>query len=556
MKTDIEIAYGTEMKPIVEAASKIGLDRDDLIFYGKNIAKVPLDVLKRYENEGDGKLVLVTAITPTPAGEGKTVTTIGLIQGLGRIGKKVVGTLREPSLGPVFGIKGGATGGGLSQVYPMWDINLHFTGDIHAVTSAHNLLSAIVENHLVKGNDLDIDPTRIVLLKAMDMNSRELRKTIVGLGGRTKGGVPHESGFLITSASEISAILALSKDYDDLRSRLDRMVVAYNMQGNPVTVKDLGCVGGMIVLLKDAICPNLVQTLEGEPVFVHGFPFANIAHGANSIIATKSALKLGDYAVTEAGFATDLGGEKFMDIVCRQSGISPDCIVIVASIRALMMHGGADLKDQTTMTTGKLKKGLTNLDKHIENMRFYGVPVVVSINKFETDTQEQIEVIGKRCDELGVKSVVSEAFSKGGEGAIDLANVVVGECLKPKDFKFLYADDDPLKKKIETIAKKIYGAESVSYSTEAERTLLDLEKRGFGKLPVCIAKTQASLSDDPKLKGVPKGWGLNVREVQISAGAGFIVPICGTMSLMPGLPSVPAAMNMDLNPEGRISGLK
>ncbi len=556
MKTDIEIAYGTEAEPIAEVASKVGLDRDDLIFYGKNIVKIPLDVLKRYENEKDGKLILVSAVTPTPAGEGKTVTTIGLIQGLGMMGKRVIGALREPSLGPVFGIKGGATGGGLSQIYPMWDINLHFTGDIHAVTSAHNLLSAIIENHLVKGNDLDIDPTRIVFMKAMDMNSRELRDIIVGLGGRSKGGIPHESGFLITSASEISAILALSKDYDDLRSRLERMIVAYDMQGDPVTVEDLDCVGGMMVLLKDAICPNLVQTLEGDPVFVHGFPFANIAHGANSIIATKSAMKLGDYTVTEAGFAADLGGEKFMDIVCRQSGISPDCVVIVASVRALMMHGGADLKDQTTMTTDNLKKGLANLDKHVENMKFYGIPVVVCINRFGTDTDEQIEVIGKRCDELGVRSAISDAFSKGGEGGADLAKTVVEECSKPKAFKFLYVDNDPLKKKIETIAKKIYGADSVSYSAEAEKTLLEFEKRGFGKLPVCIAKTQASLSDDPKLKGVPEGWDLYVREVRISAGAGFIVPICGAMSLMPGLPSSPAAMRMDLDSDGKISGLK
>lgn len=556
MKTDIEIAYGTEAEPIAEVASKVGLDRDDLIFYGKNIVKIPLDVLKRYENEKDGKLILVSAVTPTPAGEGKTVTTIGLIQGLGMMGKRVIGALREPSLGPVFGIKGGATGGGLSQIYPMWDINLHFTGDIHAVTSAHNLLSAIIENHLVKGNDLDIDPTRIVFMKAMDMNSRELRDIIVGLGGRSKGGIPHESGFLITSASEISAILALSKDYDDLRSRLERMIVAYDMQGDPVTVEDLDCVGGMMVLLKDAICPNLVQTLEGDPVFVHGFPFANIAHGANSIIATKSAMKLGDYTVTEAGFAADLGGEKFMDIVCRQSGISPDCVVIVASVRALMMHGGADLKDQTTMTTDNLKKGLANLDKHVENMKFYGIPVVVCINRFGTDTDEQIEVIGKRCDELGVRSAISDAFSKGGEGGADLAKTVVEECSKPKAFKFLYVDNDPLKKKIETIAKKIYGADSVSYSVEAEKTLLEFEKRGFGKLPVCIAKTQASLSDDPKLKGVPEGWNLYVREVRISAGAGFIVPICGAMSLMPGLPSSPAAMRMDLDSDGKISGLR
>lgn len=556
MKTDIEIAYDIKAKPITEIASMIGLGQDDILPYGRHMAKISLDVLKRFDNKKNGKLIVVTAITPTPAGEGKTVTTIGLIQGLGKIGKKVIGALREPSLGPVFGVKGGATGGGLSQVYPMWNINLHFTGDIHAVSAAHNLLSAIVENHLVKGNELNIDPTRVMLKKAMDMNSRDLRNIVLGLGGRTLGGIPHESGFLITSASEISAILALSTGYDDLRSRLEKIVVAYNLDGDMVTAGELGCVGGMMVLLKDAICPNLVQTLEGEPVFIHGFPFANIAHGANSIMATRSALKLSDYVVTEVGFASDLGGEKFMDIVCRQSGISPDCVVIVASVRALMMHGGADLKDEKTLTVDNLKKGLVNLDKHIENMKFYGIPLVVSVNKFESDSFEEIEVISARCKELGVKSVVSEAFMKGGEGAVELANVVTEECSKPKDFKFLYDENDLLKKKIETIATKIYGAESVSYSAAAEKTLIDLEKRGFGKLPICIAKTQASLTDNSKIKGAPKGWDLNVREVHISAGAGFVIPVCGAMSLMPGLPSIPAAMHMDITKDGKITGLR
>ena len=556
MKTDIEIAYDAEAKSITEVASMIGLGQDDILPYGKYMAKIPLEVLKRFDGNKDGKLIMVTAVTPTPAGEGKTVTTIGLIQGLGKIGKKVIGTLREPSLGPVFGIKGGATGGGLSQVYPMWNINLHFTGDIHAVSSAHNLLSAIVENHLVKGNELNIDPTRVMLKKAMDMNSRELRSIVLGLGGRTLGGIPHESGFLITSASEISAILALSTGYEDLRLRLENIVVAYDLDGNMVTAGQLGCVGGMMVLLKDAICPNLVQTLEGEPVLVHGFPFANIAHGANSLMATRSALKLGDYVVTEVGFASDLGGEKFMDIVCRQSGISPDCVVIVASVRALMMHGGADLKDEETMNTDNLKGGLINLDKHIENMKFYGIPLVVSINKFVSDSDEEIEVISARCKELGVRCVVSEAFIRGGEGAVELAKTVTEECSKTKDFKFLYSERDPLKKKIEIIATKIYGAGSVSYSAAAEKTLLDLEKKGFGKLPICIAKTQASLTDNYRIKGAPRGWDLNVREVQISAGAGFVVPICGAMSLIPGLPSVPAAMRMDITPDGKITGLK
>lgn len=555
MKTDIEIAYDTEVRPISEVASDIGLDRNDIIPYGKHMAKIPLEVLERFNDREDGKLVLVTAITPTPAGEGKTVTNIGLVQGLGRIGKKVIGTLREPSLGPVFGIKGGATGGGYSQVYPMWDIDLHFTGDIHAVSSAHNLLSAVVENHMAKGNQLNIDPTRVMLKKAMDMNARELRNIIVGLGGRTMGGIPHESGFLITSASEISAILALSTGYEDLRSRLEKIIVAYDNDGDPVTAGDLECVGGMMVLLKDAIHPNLVQTLEGDPVFIHGFPFANIAHGANSIIATKSALKLADYVVTEAGFASDLGGEKFMDIVCRQADMSPDCVVIVASSRALMMHGGADLKDESTMTLENLEKGLENLDKHIENMKMYGVPIIVSINRFGTDTQEHLDLIDSRCVKSGVGCVVSEAFSKGGNGAADLANAVVEACDKPKEFKHLYESDMSLKEKIETIATEIFGADSVAYTPSANRTLNDLESRGFGKLPICIAKTQASLSDKSNLKGAPKGWVLNVREVQISAGAGFVIPICGAMSLMPGLPVTPAAMNMDLNSDGIITGL-
>ena len=555
MKTDIEIAYDTEVRPISEVASEIGLGRDDIIPYGNYMAKIPLDVLERFKDGENGKLILVTAITPTPAGEGKTVTNIGLVQGLGRIGKKVIGTLREPSLGPVFGVKGGATGGGYSQVYPMWDIDLHFTGDIHAVSAAHNLLSAVVENHMAKGNQLNIDPTRVMLKKTMDMNARELRNIIIGLGGRTMGGIPHESGFMITSASEISAILALSAGYEDLRGRLEKIIVAYNNDGDPVTAGDLECVGGMMVLLKDAINPNLVQTLEGDPVFIHGFPFANIAHGANSIIATKSALRLADYVVTEAGFASDLGAEKFMDIVCRQADISPDCVVIVASSRALMMHGGADLKDESTMTSENLKKGLENLDKHIENMKIYGVPIIVSINRFGTDTPEHLDIIRSGCEKHGVRCVVSEAFSKGGEGAADLANAVVEACDEPKDFRHLYDSDLSLKEKIETIATKIFGADSVSYAASANRTLDDLEKRGFGKLPICIAKTQASLSDKSDLKGAPKGWVLNVREVQISAGAGFVIPICGTMSLMPGLPAVPAAMNMDLDSKGKITGL-
>ena len=558
MMNDIEIAESAKVKDIREIASKIGLSEDEIQMYGRYMAKVPLASLEKLKDKKDGKLVVVTAITPTPAGEGKTVTTIGLIQGLGKLGKNVVGALREPSIGPTFGIKGGATGGGYSQVYPMWDIDLHFTGDIHAVTAAHNLLSAIIDNELVRDNALNIDPTKVVFKKAMDINARELRNIVTGLGrDRILGGVPHEAGFLITSASEISAILALSEDRADLRRRLENMVVAYTYEGKPVTVKDLKCVGAMMVLLKDAINPNLVQTLEGEPVFVHGFPFANIAHGTNSIIATKAALKLGDYVITEAGFASDLGGEKFMDIVCRQSGMRPDCVVIVASIKALMTHGGGILEQPETLTLDALRFGLCNLDKHIENMSSYGLPIVVSINHFAQDSQEEMDLVMEHCREIGVRCAFSDAFIKGGEGTIDLANTVLEALENDKpDFKFLYPDDASIKDKIEAVATKIYGAGSVTYTPAADKAIAQIEADGFGNLPVCIAKTQASLTDDSKLKGAPRGWVLSVREVQVSSGAGFVVPICGTMTLMPGLPKVPAAMRMDLTADGRIVGLK
>ncbi|MDR2845986.1 MAG: formate--tetrahydrofolate ligase [Candidatus Methanoplasma sp.] len=558
MKNDIEIGEEAVVKRITEVAGSIGISADEIEQYGKYIAKVPLDVLSRFDGNKNGKLIMVTAVTPTPAGEGKTVTTIGLIQGLSRIGKKVVGALREPSVGPTFGVKGGATGGGYSQVYPMWDIDLHFTGDIHAVSSAHNMLSAVLENNLVRDNPLGIDPTRIILKKAVDMNCRELRNIIVGLGGgRSSGGVPHESGFLITSASEISAILALTTGYKDLRERLERMVVAYTYSGEMVTVKDLGCAGAMMVLLKDAIKPNLVQTLEGQPVFIHGFPFANIAHGNNSVLATKYALKLGDYVVTEAGFAADLGGEKFMDIVCRQSGLSPDCVVIVASVRALMTHGGAKLDKPETLTKENLIKGLANLDKHIDNIKGYGVPVVVSINHFSFDDPEHMQLLRDHCKDLGAECVQSDAFLEGGKGAEELAGKVVDVIDNDKkDFRLLYEDSATLKEKIETIATRIYGADKVTYSSPAQKTLKDLEEKGYGKLPICIAKTQYSLSDVADLKGAPKGWTLNVREVTVSAGAGFVVPICGTMMLMPGLSGTPAALRMDLTEEGKVRGLK
>ena len=557
MKTDLEIAYDADVKPIKEIAAKIGITEDDLVPYGKYIAKVPLQVLEKYKDKPKGKLVLVTAITATPAGEGKTVTSIGLIQGLSKIGKNVVGALREPSLGPTFGIKGGATGGGYAQVYPMWDIDLHFTGDIAAVAAAHNLLSAMVENHIAKGNELNIDPTQIVLRKTMDMNCRELRNIIVGLGGKGMGGVPHESGFLITSASEISAILALASDLDDLRERLGNIIVAYTFDGQPVKAKQLDCVGSMMVILKDAINPNLVQTLEGQPVFVHGFPFANIAHGANSIIATKAALALGDYVVTEAGFAADLGAEKFMDIVCRQAGFSPDCVVLVASVRALMMHGGADLKDESTMNMDSLKKGFSNLDKHIANLQMYGCPVVVAINRFPTDKDEYLNCIAEHCKEVGADYAPSDVFCSGGAGGVELAKKVI-ETLDTKKaaYKPLYGLEGSLKSKIEAVAKNIYGAANVEYSAKANKMLKILEDTGYGKLPVCIAKTQASISDDPKKKGAPTGWTLMVREVNISGGAGFVVPVCGEMTLMPGLAKIPAAVRIDIGKDGRIVGLK
>jgi formate--tetrahydrofolate ligase len=558
MLSDIEIAYEAKPKPIKEIAAGLGLTEDDISPYGKYIAKVPIENLERLKDRKDGKLIMVTAITPTPAGEGKTVTSIGLMEGLGHLGKNVVGALREPSLGPTFGIKGGATGGGYAQVYPMWDIDLHFTGDIHAVAAAHNLLSAIVDNELVRDNPHQIDPARVVWRKTVDMNVRELRNIVTGLGkDKIKGGVPHESGFIITSASEIAAILCLAQDRRDLRERLERIVVAYTYDNKPVTVKDLQCVGAMMVLLKDAINPNLVQTLEGQPVFVHGFPFANIAHGNNSIIATRTALKLADYVVTESGFASDLGGEKFMDIVCRESGLRPSCVVIVATVKALMTHGGGILEDESTLTIDALKKGMCNLDKHIENMSSYGVPVVVGINHFVQDTQEQMDVIRDHCKDKGIPVAFNDGFIKGGEGSAALAQTVVDTIESTKtDFRFLYDLDKPIKEKIEIIAKRIYGADGVTYDPLVDKRIEGYEKDGFGKLPICIAKTQASLSDVSTLKGVPTGWKLHVREINISAGAGFIVPECGTLTLMPGLPKVPAAMRMDLKDDGRIVGLK
>lgn len=555
MKTDFEIADQADVRPITEIAEKLGISAGDLVPYGRSIAKIPLNVLSRFDGNKDGKLILVTAITATPAGEGKTVTSIGLIQGLSRIGKNVVGALREPSLGPTFGLKGGATGGGHSQVYPMWDINLHFTGDIHAVGAAHNLLSAMVENHIAKGNELRIDPTRITLRKAIDMDCRELRNIVVGLGGKTLGGVPHESGFLITSASEISAILALASDFEDLRRRLGDIIVGYNYSGEYVHARDLGCVGAMLVLLKDAINPNLVQTLEGQPVLIHGFPFANIAHGSNSVIATKYAMKLGDYAVTEAGFAADLGAEKFMDIVCRQAGFAPDCVVLVASTRALMMHGGATTDEE--MDSARLIAGFSNLDKHVENLKSFGIPVVVAINRFPSDTEESLGIVRRHCEDIGAECAISDVFMNGGEGGAELAEKVVSTIeSKGSDFKYLYPLEMSIQEKIEVIGKNIYGASMVNFLPSAQTAICDLKAAGYDGLPVCIAKTQSSLSDDPKRKGAPTGWKLTVRELYVSAGAGFVVPICGQMMLMPGLPTVPAATRMDIDDKGKITGLR
>lgn len=559
MKADIDIAQDASAQPIEKIAASLGLDRDDLHFYGRYMAKVPLEVLRRYDDRPDGKLVLVTAITATKAGEGKTVTSIGLMQALGKLGVKVVGALREPSMGPVFGIKGGATGGGMSQVYPMWDIDLHFTGDIHAVSAAHNLLSAMLENHIAKGNELNIDPTRIVWRKAIDTNCRELRNIVVGLGGRAVGGVPHESGFIITAASEISAVLALATSVADLRARLGDIVVAYNMDGEPVRARQLDCVGAMVLLLKDAIQPNLVQTLEGQPVFVHGFPFANVAHGSNSLLATRYALKLGDVVVTEGGFATDLGAEKFFDIVCRQGGFAPDCAVVVATVRALKMHGGACLEDILECDSpdlDSLERGFANLDKHIENVRRYGVPVVVALNHFPTDSAEEIELVRAHCARLGVPCALSKVFAQGGEGGRELAETVM-EVLRTRrsEFRFLYDVNMPIRDKIRRIATEIYGADDVQYVGTAARDIRAIELAGGEHLPICMAKTQMSLSDDPRLKGAPKGWTLTVREVLLSAGARFIVPLCGNMMLIPGLPSRPAAEHIDYTDEGRIIGL-
>ena len=552
--SDIEIAQKVTMRPIVEVASSIGIGEDELELYGPYKAKVTGSLWERIKDRPDGKLILVTAITPTPAGEGKTTTSVGLGQGLAAIGKKAMIALREPSLGPSFGVKGGAAGGGYSQVVPMEDINLHFTGDIHAVTTAHNLVSAMIDNHLQQGNELGMDPRRIVWRRVLDLNERALRSVIVGLGGKPHG-VPRESGFDITVASELMAILCLSTDLMDLKERVGRIIIGYTYDNRVVKAGDLGVAGSVAVLLKDAIKPNLVQTLEGVPAFVHGGPFANIAHGCNSIQATRHGLKLADYFVTEAGFGAELGAEKFFDIKCRMAGLRPDAVVLVASVRALKMHGGLPKGDLSRENVDALKSGLPNLEKHIENLKSFGVPVVVAVNRFPTDSQEELDAVMERCKALGASFSLSEVWGKGGQGGIDLARKVVEACTKSNGFRFLYDAEASPREKIETIARGLYGAGDVQYTDAAEKDLASIHELGLDHLLVCMAKTQASISDDPAKVGRPDGFTLTVREVRISAGAGFMVPITGSIMTMPGLPKKPAALDIDIDAEGRITGL-
>jgi formate--tetrahydrofolate ligase len=555
MLSDIEIAQRAKMEPIGEIAKKLGIPEQYLIPYGHTKAKVDLKYFDELSERPDGKLVLVTATTPTPAGEGKTTTTIGLTQALVKKGKKAMLCLREPSLGPCFGIKGGAAGGGYSQVLPMEDINLHFTGDIHAVSTAHNLLSAMIDNHLQQGNELGIDPRRITWRRALDMNDRALRNTVIGLGGKPHG-VPRESGFDISVSSEVMAILCLSKDLKDLKERLGRIVIGYTWGGEAVTASDLKAHGAMAALLKDALNPNLVQTIEHVPAFVHGGPFANIAHGTNSIIATKMALKLTDYAVVEAGFASDLGAEKFLDIVSRHAGFHPDAVVLVTTVRALKMHGGVAKDELGRENLEAVKKGAENLEAHIDILSRFGVPVVVALNRFTSDTEAEIEAVHKAAERHGARIALSEVWEKGGAGGHDLAEAVLEAIEKGENgYHPLYRLELPIREKIETIAKDVYGADGVDYTDAAAKTITELEEKGYGKLPVCMAKTQMSLTDDPSKKGRPRGFRINVREVRLSAGAGFIVPICGSIMTMPGLPKKPAAEVIDVDEEGHILNL-
>lgn len=555
MLSDIEIAQKAHMLPITEVAAKLGIGEEDIELYGRYKAKLSMNLIKRVQDKPDGKLILVTAITPTPAGEGKSTTTVGLAQGLAKIGQKVIVALREPSLGPCMGIKGGAAGGGYSQVVPMEDINLHFTGDFHAITSAHMLLAAMLDNHIQQGNALNIDPRRIVWKRVVDMNDRELRNIVVGLGGKAHG-VPRQDGFDITVASEVMAILCLATGLHDLKERLSKIIVAYDYSGNPITAGMLKAQGAMAALLKDAVKPNLVQTLENVPAIIHGGPFANIAHGCNSVMATKTALKLADYTITEAGFGADLGAEKFFDIKCRYAGLKPDAVVLVATVRALKMHGGVPKTDLATPDVEAVKRGIVNLEKHIENIKQYGLPLVVAINAFAQDTPEELEAIRSHCAAHGVNVALSEVFAKGGEGGIELAKEVVALATSGKaDFKLLYGEELSLKEKIETIAKKIYGAVGVNYTKEANNALKDFEKMGYWHLPVCMAKTQYSFSDDPALLGRPEGFEITIKNCRIAAGAGFVVVLTGDIMTMPGLPKVPAAEKIDVSDDGVISGL-
>lgn len=555
MLSDIEIAQQAKMLKITEVAAKLGISEDDIEMYGRYKAKLSMDLIRSLEAKQAGKLILVTAITPTPAGEGKSTTTVGLAQGLAKLDKKVIVALREPSLGPCMGIKGGAAGGGYSQVVPMEDINLHFTGDFHAITSAHMLLSAMLDNHIQQGNTLNIDPRRIVWKRVVDMNDRELRNIVVGLGGKAHG-VPRQDGFDITVASEVMAILCLATDLHDLKERLSKIIVAYDYSGKPVTAGQLKAHGAMAALLKDAVKPNMVQTLENVPAIIHGGPFANIAHGCNSVMATKTAMKLADYTITEAGFGADLGAEKFFDIKCRYAGLKPDAVVLVATVRALKMHGGVPKTELAVPNVEAVKKGIVNLEKHIENVKKFGVPLVVAINIFAQDTPEELEAVREHCAKHGVNVALSDVFARGGEGGIELAKEVIALAESgAADFHPLYASELSLKEKIETIAKEIYGADGVNYSKDADKALKEFEEMGYSSLPVCMAKTQYSFSDDPALLGRPSGFKITIKNCRIAAGAGFVVVLTGDIMTMPGLPKVPAAEKIDVSDEGVISGL-
>lgn len=554
MKTDVEIAQEAQMQHIREIAAKLGLTEDDIELYGKYKAKISLDAWNKVKNGPDGKLVLVTAINPTPAGEGKTTTSVGLADAFHKLGHKVAVALREPSLGPCFGLKGGAAGGGYAQVVPMEDINLHFTGDFHAITTAHNLLAAVIDNHIQQGNALDIDVRRVAWKRVLDLNDRALRNVVIGLGGKAHG-VPRETGFDITVASEMMAILCLASDLEDMKKRLGEIVVAYSRDGRAIRAEELNVTGALTLLFKDAIKPNLVQTLEGTPALIHGGPFANIAHGCNSVMATKFALKFADIAITEAGFGADLGAEKFLDIKCRFAGIHPDAVVIVATVRALKMHGGVSKTELGKVDMAALEKGLANLTKHIENVHKFGLPAVVAINAFPTDTKEELDFVEEKCNALGASVALSQVWAKGGEGGVELAEKVLEAMKQPADFHYMYEVEQSIPEKIEAIAKAIYGADGVDFTAPAKKQLAEIEALGLDKMPICMAKTQYSLSDDATKLGRPEGFRITVKELRISAGAGFIVALTGNILTMPGLPKKPAAENMDIDVNGKITGL-